>query len=45
MAEIAQLAAWYHWPLGTLMDLEHHDRQFFLELLDPSEQEATNVTT
>ena len=31
MDEIAQLAAWFHWPLGTLLDLEHADRAHFLE--------------
>lgn len=33
LAEVGQLAAWYHWPLDTLLDLPHADRQFFLELI------------
>lgn len=28
--EIAYLAAVFHWPLDTLLDLEHPDRAHFL---------------
>jgi hypothetical protein len=30
LAEAAQLAFHYHWPLDTILDLEHGDRQLFL---------------
>lgn len=33
MAEIGLLAATFHWSLGTLLDLEHADRRFFVELI------------
>lgn len=39
-AEVARLAATFHWPLDTLLDLEHADRRRFLaeaELLGGSE--------
>ena len=29
-AEVAQLAHLLHWPLDTLLDLEHADRRRFL---------------
>ena len=29
-AEMAKLAHRFHWPLGTLLDLEHPDRRRFL---------------
>ena len=30
-AEAAELAYHFHWPLGTILDLEHGDRRRFLE--------------
>ncbi len=30
MAETAMLAYHLHWPLDTILDLEHHDRRRFL---------------
>jgi hypothetical protein len=30
-AETAELAHHFHWPLGTILDLEHGDRRRFLE--------------
>jgi hypothetical protein len=30
LSEAAQLASHYHWPLDTILDLEHQDRLFFL---------------
>jgi hypothetical protein len=30
LAEAAQLAYHYHWPLDTILDLEHGDRRRFL---------------
>jgi hypothetical protein len=30
MAETARLAYHLHWPLDTILDLEHHDRRRFL---------------
>ena len=35
MAEIAYLAQMLHWPLPMLLDLEHPDRQRFIELVAP----------
>jgi hypothetical protein len=29
-AEAAELAYHFHWPLGTILDLEHRDRRVFL---------------
>ncbi len=29
-AEMASLAASFHWPLATLLDLEHADRRRFI---------------
>jgi hypothetical protein len=37
-AEMARLAHAFHWPLDTLLDLEHADRRRFIdeaERLDP----------
>lgn len=34
MAQIAQIAAWYHWSLGEILDLEHPDRERFLSYVD-----------
>jgi len=31
LAETARLAFHFHWPLDTLLDLEHRDRRAFLE--------------
>lgn len=31
LEEVAYLAAAFHWPLDTLLDLEHPDRHRFLE--------------
>jgi hypothetical protein len=33
-AETARLAHSLHWPLETILDLEHADRRSFLELAD-----------
>jgi hypothetical protein len=30
LEEAAQIAYHYHWPLDTILDLEHEDRQRFL---------------
>jgi hypothetical protein len=30
LAETTQLAYHLHWPLDTILDLEHHDRRRFL---------------
>ncbi len=30
LAETARLAYHLHWPLDTILDLEHHDRRQFL---------------
>jgi hypothetical protein len=30
-AEVARLAHHLHWPLDTLLDLEHRDRRRFLD--------------
>jgi hypothetical protein len=31
LAEAAQLAYHFHWPLDTILDLEHGDRRRFLQ--------------
>jgi Family of unknown function (DUF6760) len=31
LAEAAELAYHFHWPLDTILDLEHADRQRFLD--------------
>ncbi len=38
LSEAAQLAYFFHWPLDTILDLEHGDRRRFL-------QEAEHITT
>ena len=30
LAETARLAFHFHWPLDSILDLEHHDRRRFL---------------
>jgi hypothetical protein len=30
LAETARLAQHFHWPLDTILDLEHGDRRLFL---------------
>jgi hypothetical protein len=30
LAETARLAHHFHWPLDSILDLEHHDRRLFL---------------
>jgi hypothetical protein len=30
LAETAHLAHHFHWPLDTILDLEHRDRRLFL---------------
>jgi hypothetical protein len=30
LAETARLAHHFHWPLDTILDLEHRDRRLFL---------------
>ena len=34
MAETARLAYHLHWPLDTILDLEHRDRRRFLDEAD-----------
>ena len=34
LAEAAELAYHFHWPLATILDLEHPDRRRFLEEAD-----------
>ncbi len=34
LAETAALAHHFHWPLDTILDLEHRDRRRFLEEAD-----------
>ena len=34
LAETAQLAHHFHWPLDTILDLEHRDRRMFLAEAD-----------
>ena len=34
LAETAQLAHHFHWPLDTIRDLEHRDRRLFLAEAD-----------
>ena len=31
LAETAELARHFHWPLDTILDLEHGDRRLFLD--------------
>jgi hypothetical protein len=31
LAEAAELAYHFHWPLDTILDLEHADRRQFIE--------------
>ena len=38
LAETARLAHHFHWPLDTILDLEHRDRRLFL-----SEAEALTI--
>jgi hypothetical protein len=33
LSETAQIAYYYHWPLDTILDLEHGDRRRFLQEL------------
>lgn len=35
LSEVAYLAQVFHWPLGTLLDLEHSDRHRLIELVTP----------
>ena len=32
--ELAVVAAYYHWPLGELLDLEHATRRRFIRAID-----------
>ena len=41
-AEAARLAHHFHWPLDTILDLEHHDRRRFLREADAM---AGSITT
>jgi hypothetical protein len=47
LGEAAQLAHHYHWPLDTILDLEHGDRRLFLRaaeaLAEPRGQEEAWV--
>lgn len=40
LAEVAYLAQVLHWPLSTLLDLEHPDRHRFIELTTPTHDET-----
>jgi len=43
LAETARLAHRFHWPLDTILDLEHHDRRRFLReaaALDAADEAA-----
>lgn len=33
MVEIAEIAHQFHWPLGSILDLEHRDRRYFLDAI------------
>jgi hypothetical protein len=33
-AEMARLAHYFHWPLDTVLDLEHRDRRRFIAEAD-----------
>jgi len=35
LAEVAYLGQALHWPLATLLDLEHPDRHRLIELVTP----------
>jgi hypothetical protein len=45
LEEAARLAYHYHWPLETILDLEHEDRRLFLrraeEMAAPRSQEES----
>jgi hypothetical protein len=46
LSETARIAQHYHWPLETILDLEHKDRRFFLMEAEaasgrPVEEEST----
>ena len=34
LGETARLAYHLHWPLDSILDLEHHDRRRFLSVAD-----------
>jgi hypothetical protein len=36
LAEVAYLGQALHWPLATLLDLEHPDRHRLIELVTPT---------
>lgn len=36
-SEVARLARGFHWPLDTILDLEHADRRRFLHELEQLE--------
>ena len=44
MAETARLAYHLHWPLDTILDLEHHDRRRFLREADAMAGTTTTST-
>jgi len=38
LAETAELAYHLHWPLETILDLEHYDRRLFLNEVEAIER-------
>ena len=34
LEEVAYVALHLHWPMDTILDLEHPDRQYFIEAID-----------
>ena len=43
-AETARLAHHFHWPLDTILDLEHPDRRRFLREADALAGQAAGTT-
>jgi hypothetical protein len=41
LAEVARLAGAFHWSLDVLLDLEHHDRRRFLDLVSAEAADAS----
>ena len=44
LGETARLAYHLHWPLDTILDLEHHDRHRFLREADAMAGTTTTPT-
>ena len=45
LGETARLAYHLHWPLDTILDLEHHDRRRFLREVDALAAPHPRATT